>query len=209
MSIDFHVQSTTSLENTIFTILNQQLEIVKVDSFVMKLFDDDIDFIMEIMTINIFLHNVITNKKIIEDISDVLKQLEYAIHKVSKKLKRVQRSTSTATPKNIYLNKLHSAYGIFILEFNTLISDKIQQLTMNKIDSKKINNLFNEPYLNSNSNDNIIISKPEIQKHPPLPPPTPPPTPQLFYKNNCNKPKKRLPFYYKLCCCGCTNNRTA
>jgi hypothetical protein len=134
---------------------------------------------------------------------------------VSKKLKKVQRSTSTATPKNIYLNKLHSAYGIFILEFNTLISQKIQQLSLHKIDSRKINNLFNEPYLKSNSNsldgegrrpdpyDNIIVSKSKK----PIPPPTPPPTPQLFHKNNCNTPKKNLPFYYKMCCCCCTPSR--
>ena len=203
MSIDFHIQSVTSLENTIFTILNQQLELAKVDSFIMKLFEDDIEFILEIMTLNIYLHNIITNKKIIHDVSDVLKQLESAIHKVSRKLKKVQRSTSTATPKNIYLNKLHSAYGIFILEFNTLISQKIQQLTMNKIDSVKINNLFNEPYL---QDENICISKQKPTTKQPLPP-TPPPTPQLFCKNNCNKPKKRLPFYYHLCCC-CSSTRT-
>ena len=57
MSIDFHIQSVTSLENTIFTILNQQLELAKVDSFIMKLFEDDIEFILEIMTLNIYLHN--------------------------------------------------------------------------------------------------------------------------------------------------------
>ena len=208
MSIDFHIQSITSLENTIFTILHQQLEIVKVDSSIMKLFDDDIEFILEILTFNIYLHNIITNKKVINNISDLLKQLESIIHKVSKKLKKVQGSTSTATPKNIYLNKLHSAYGIFILELNTLISQQIQQLTIDKFDSAKINNMFNEPYLNNNFKEKIVVSKQKSISIQPISSPPRPPTPQLFCKNNCNKTKKKLPFYYKLCCCSCLNSRS-
>ena len=73
----------------------------------------------------------------------------------------------------------------YFVDFQQTINNlqKIQQLTMNKIDSVKINNLFNEPYFQDGNKENICTSKQKPTTNQPLPP-TPPPTPQLFCKNN-------------------------
>lgn len=162
MNIDFNIPSATSPEDTILTILNKQLDIVKVHPSIITLFNDDTDFLFDIISSNLSLEMFLVHKN--NDINAILKCLESDMHKVAKKLRAYQRSTETSTPKNIYLNKLHNAYGVFIIELNVIINKQLYDLAISKMTSNKFKMLIEEPYVKreSENSPNSICLLPSI-----------------------------------------------
>jgi hypothetical protein len=92
----------------------------------------------------------------LETIIASVRLLKNMLQKVGKKLKRYQRASQSATPKNIFLNTLQNSYGVFIIELNTIIENAEQEIHETKMTKSGLERLFSEPYLKSTSNPSSL-----------------------------------------------------
>ena len=144
--INLNLPSQHSPDITINDLVLQQIKLIHISSQIIEIFKYDKVFINDIIAKNIHIIETIENKPTIEDIMDTILNIRKAFDTVTKHLRLVQRNTKTATPKNIFLNKLHNTYGIFLLEMNSLVSNTELQLRVSKLSTKTLENLFNSPY---------------------------------------------------------------
>ena len=98
------------------------------------------------MTLNIRLQDLLDKKPTIEDIVSTITDIKDVMRDVSQELHYIKQVSKTTTEKKLYLNKLHSVYGIFLLEMNSLITETEIHLRESKLSNKTIENLFNDPY---------------------------------------------------------------
>lgn len=146
MNIHFNVYSQSNPEDKVKDVFIKQLSLIQVTSNTTKLFSDDAQFLHDIISMNIEIEHIIESHDL-DDIINALGKLRIATTIVSKKLKKFQRSTNTATPRNIYLNQLHNAYGVFILELNAIVQHKKIELEKINISDSSFDKLMNEPYV--------------------------------------------------------------
>lgn len=145
--IDFNLMSKNFPDKTLYRVFDEQLHVIQANSSVLEMFKDDMDYINEILTTNLHLGFMISKFQItVCEILSALTVLKKSLHKTSQQLRRVQRGTVSATQKNIYLNRVHNAYGTFILELNFIVHETEEMLHREKLSSDTLENMFNEPY---------------------------------------------------------------
>lgn len=171
--IDLNITSTTSPDYTIKQVLVNQLALINIDSTIVQLFSKDIVLINDLITTNMHLNYHMDHEISIADMEDFIKIVKNSMILVSKHLRIYQRSTTTATPKNIFLNKVHNAYGIFLLEFNHILSTLEETIHTKRIRDESFEKLVNLPY---------TLSQPSLPK---TPYPTPRPSKEIKNDDDC------------------------
>lgn len=169
--IDLNVTSANSPDYTIKQLLAHQLALIHVDSSILELFSKDMPLMNDLITTNLHLAFCVERSVTIADITNAIQILRDSMTLVSKRLRIYQRSTYTATPKNIFLNKVHSAYGIFIIEFNSLITREEDSLHMKRVNTNSLAHLVNMPY-EPTSHDSVP-PMPHLERHKPYRTPYP------------------------------------
>lgn len=146
MRINFQENSIHSPETKIKDLLLQQYSKIHINSNITELFKDDMPFLHELIVTNVEIAAVIDNPNL-DNIVTLLENLKGTMMSVAKHLRKFQRATQTATPRNIFLNQVHNAYGIFILELNAIIQKEKVRLDNNIITESSFERLINSPYI--------------------------------------------------------------
>lgn len=169
--VKFECPSISSPEETIQHVLQRNLHMAKPTQSTIERFNSQNDtiFICEVISINYYLNELIGSSCHVDDVTKAIETVKTVMHETSKRLKTFQRSSSTATPQNIYLNKLHSAYGMFLLEFNTLVDKIMLHISQSKLTPEQLESFFNEPYRKSSHTGlPAIVGNGNSQPPPPL-----------------------------------------
>ena len=139
--INLNLKSLHDSNITIKNLLLQQLKKLQPNSITVELFKYNSSRLDNILATNIYLLNVVEKKASIEDIISVTTILKNEINVLNKNIHYFRNSI-----QKIYLNNVHSVYGIMLLEFNELISNTELQLRNEKL-SGKIDKLVNDKYI--------------------------------------------------------------
>ncbi len=160
MKVNFEDNSIHSPEIKIKDLFLKQLSAIHITSHITELFKDDMAFVHELIVTNVEIANVIEHPDL-DNIMNLLENLRGIMLSVAKHLRKFQRSSHTATPKNIYLNQIQNAYGIFILELNAVIQKRKVRMDSVIVTESSFERLVNSPYTNSRKQPNTPNNSPE------------------------------------------------
>lgn len=132
---------------TMKILIEKNINNIIIDSNIRKLFKNDmvyLEIISELKTIiKIFIQQDSIN---LTDITKIIDNIQHLMHETARRLSLVQINTTLATQHNLFLNKVHSSYGVILLELNYLIDMIIKTLEQRKLSSQSFINITNEPY---------------------------------------------------------------